>query len=256
VASIQSGQRCSLLLARLEQKRHRRLTRRVYQIFCIKEIIVDYAVVVNYTVHEWSICREVHKMLSNEQLRRAGGWNGSLVEASEILSVPWRRLWNYVSGRPVSIRPWLKTAKLPRGMRARIGKRQYTQTELEKFTLADRLLTAGIPGPVVQRLLDRDIYKAVYGKLDCTVLVVFAAVSDPVVTVFEHGQDWTKDFLRAHANGDIAVVVPFGAMVLELLERTCCFQERREYVKKSAGQQAKEALTAALRERDAAQVRD
>jgi hypothetical protein len=75
--------------------------------------------------------------------------------------------------------------------------------------------------------------------------------------VFEDGEDWTQEFLKAHANGDIVVVINFEAMTDELLERICAFQERREFVKKSVGQLAgplslrlaREALTRFNQER-------
>ena len=97
-------------------------------------------------------------MVTTEQLDRAFTWYGKLVACTVILNRPWQRLWNLCSGRPVRIRPHFADAKvraeMPRALRAKLTKRTYNFSDLVKFALADRLLTRGLPGPVVQSLVD------------------------------------------------------------------------------------------------------
>lgn len=203
--------------------------------------------------------------LSSEQVDKALYWTGPLTEACVILDMPFRRAWNYVSGRPISIRPVLTSAdakaRLPRGVRSKIGKNKYSHIELVKLRLGDTLLSAGLPGKVVQPLLDGALSQALSRmpggqRLDTTILVIYNGIDDPVVMAFswEKHEEFDAAFLAALDIGAARCVLTLGSIEREIIRRTVCHQERREYVCKSPGQMVKEALSRARRDKDAIQV--
>jgi hypothetical protein len=136
----------------------------------------------------------MHKLTSN-QIKRALLWTGSLTDACEILDMPFHRAWNYVSGKPISVRPVITgpRAKLLGCSRSKIHKNSYSFAELLKFRFAETLLSARVPRETVQLLIDGELTSELLKtpgreRFDATVLILYCNLKDPVVMAFPRGK--------------------------------------------------------------------
>jgi hypothetical protein len=192
----------------------------------------------------------VHNKLTTTQISRALLWTGSLTQACAILEMPFRRAWNYVSGKPVSIRPVLRGPKAETlgRTRSRIEKNGYTFAELLNLRLAETLLSAGISGETVQELIDSgfvsDGLKAPNnGQADATIVIVYHDIDGPAVMAFPPGKesDVKSAVDAAFEIGAARCLLSAGSIMQEVLRRTVFYQEHRPYVAKSPHQILKEA---------------
>ncbi len=207
--------------------------------------------------------------VSEQQWHRAHGWTGTLTEAAVILGMPWRRCWAYVSGHPVSIKPFLKSkkakAEMPKGARKAIRKGGYSIIDLQKLKLADLLLSAGLSGKSVQELIDGKLFEAVGNlpegeRLTGAVTMIEDGVNPLLVQSFAHAdfQQLITAVTTAHAMGARCVTVRIGYILDEVVNRIVCHQECREYVVKTRSEVAKalaEAFTE-IREKKISQAKE
>jgi hypothetical protein len=175
--------------------------------------------------------------LTSSQMNKALLWTGSLTEACAILDMPFRRAWNYVSGKPISIRPVLtgpRSIILGRS-RSRIGKNSYTFVALLNLRLAETLLSAGLPGKTVQLLVDKGLAADLCavpkaGKSDANILILYHDIDHPAVIAFPLGKenDFDVAFDAALEIGAARCVLSVGSLMQEVLRRTVSHQERRK----------------------------
>ncbi len=198
----------------------------------------------------------MHKLTPN-QIKRALLWTGSLTDACEILDIPFHRAWNYVSGKPISVRPIVTgpRAKLLGCSRSKIHKNGYSFTELLKFRFAETLLSARVPRETVQLLIDGELTSELLktpGRdgSDATVLILYRNLKDPVVMAFPRGKeaDFRIAFSAACETDAARCVLSVGSVMQEVMRRTVWRQEHREYSAKSPDLIVKEALSRAGRE--------
>jgi len=211
--------------------------------------------------------------LTSEQFDKAAGWHGALTEAAVILDLPFRRCWAYVSGKPVSIRPFLRSerakAEMPpvvrKTLRKAIRQGHYTCLELVKIRLADLLLSAGLLGRHVQPLLDGKLFEALRSvpepeqtgapvprlksRLTSVIVVIYDGINDPFVRAFSDPAEQMAVIKSAEENGSAIVCLNVANLYREVLGRVCAFQESREYVTKSPGKLVAEALAVGAKER-------
>jgi hypothetical protein len=195
--------------------------------------------------------------LTANQINKALLWTGSLTEACEILDMPFRRAWNYVSGKPISIRPVLTgpKAKLLGRSRSKIDKNGYRFEELLNFRFGEALLSARLPGETVQALIDGGLASGLLktpcsGRLDATVLILYHNLEDPVVMTFPPGKedDFQVAFDAARETGAARCVLSVRSVMQEVIRRTVWHQERRAYSAKSPDLMVREALSRVRRE--------
>jgi hypothetical protein len=172
--------------------------------------------------------------------------------------MPFRRAWNYVSGKPISVRPALTGpgAKLLGHSRSRIGKNGYSFAELLNFRFAETLLSARLSGKTVQSLIDGGLASELLktpcsDRFDATVLILYHNLEDPVVMAFPPGkEDDFKIAVDAARETDAArCVLSVGSVMQEVMRRTVWRQEQREYIAKSPHLMVKTALSRGRRER-------
>lgn len=196
--------------------------------------------------------------LTASQIKRALCWTGSLTEACEILDMPFSRAWSYVSGKPITIRPMLTgpEAILLERSRSKIGKNHYSFTELLNLRFAETLLSAGLPGEDVQRLIDGGVASKLSkircsAKFDATVLILYHNLHEPLVMAFPPGKevDFQIAFNAARETGAARCVLSVGSLMQEVMRRTVWRQEHREYSAKSPDLMVKEALSRVRREK-------
>jgi hypothetical protein len=199
----------------------------------------------------------MYKLTSN-QIKRALLWTGSLTDACEILDMPFHRAWNYVSGKPISVRPVLTgpRAKLLGRSRSKIHKNGYSFAELLKFRFAETLLSARVPGETVELLIDGRLASELLktpgsGSFDATVLILYRNLEGPVVMAFPPGteNDFQIAFDAARKTDAARCVLSVGSVMQEVMRRTVWRQEHREYSAKSPGSMVKEALSRSHREK-------
>jgi hypothetical protein len=190
--------------------------------------------------------------LTSGQINRALLWTGSLTEACEILDMPFRRAWNYVSGKPISIRAPLTgpRAKLLGRSRSKIDKNGYTFAELLNFRFAETLLSASLPGETIQLLIDGGLACELLktpcsDRFDAIVLILYHNLEDPVVMAFPPGKedDFQIAFDAAQETDAARCVLSVGSVMQEVMRRTVWRQEHREYSSKSPDLIVKEALS-------------
>jgi hypothetical protein len=196
--------------------------------------------------------------LTSNQINRALLWTGSLTEACEILDMPFHRAWNYVSGKPISIRPVLAgpRAKMLGRSRSKIDKNRYSFAELLNLRFAETLLSASLPGETVQLLIDGGLASELLktpcsARFDATVLILYRNLDDPVVMTFPPGKedDFQIAFDAARATDAARCILSVGSVMQEVMRRTVWRQEHREYSAKSPDLMVKEALSRVRRER-------
>jgi hypothetical protein len=196
--------------------------------------------------------------LKANQINRALLWTGSLTEACEILDMPFSRAWNYVSGKPISIRPVLSEpkAKLLGRPRSKIDKNGYRFAELLNFRFAETLLSTGLPGGTVQALIDGGLVSEFSktpssDKFDATILILYHNIEGPLVMAFPPGKedDFQIAFDAALETGSACCVLSVRAVMREVMLRTVGRQEHREYTAKAPDLMVKEALSCASREK-------
>jgi len=195
------------------------------------------------------------------RLERARVWHGTLTALAAIAELPWARVWNLRSGRPVRVKPLLQGKKMPRGLRKAIGKAIYCSHDMVNFLLADRLLKSGIPGPSVQEILDKNVLR-VGGTSEVTadnllcgqwVIVHDPTAAFPIVKFFPpeegdqtfkeelaHPAPWVQFFIEQTRSGRAVASISLGGLIFEVYERIDCFLNRVPY--KTAGARATEAL--------------
>ena len=201
--------------------------------------------------------------LTSNQIKRALLWTGSLTEACEILDMPFHRAWNYVSGKPISIRPVLTgpRANLLGRSRSKIDKNRYSFAELLNLRFAETLLSAGLPGETVQLLIDGGLASELLktpcsDRFDATVLILYHNLEDPVVMAFPPGKedDFQIAFDAARETDAARCVLSVGSVMQEVMRRTVWRQEHREYSAKSPDLMVKEALSRVRREKSEAKA--
>jgi hypothetical protein len=204
--------------------------------------------------------------LTDQQFDRALAWTGPLTECAVITGMPWRRAWAYVSGHPVTIRPFLKSDKASdpsslsaaarKELRKIIKKGGYSVVDLLKLRMSDMLLSAGFSGKEVQALIDGKIFHAASGRFfSVSILAVSDGINPPSVRTFDNAapHEVVSAITPAINNGSCWTVLNLGSLFRELIERIVCHQERREYTVKTPGQQVREALSA-IREKKLVQT--
>src|ERR1700742_441116 len=190
--------------------------------------------------------------LTAKQINRALLWTGSLTEACEILDMPFRRAWNYVSGKPISIRPAIRgpRAELLGRSRSKIDRNGYGFAELLKFRFAETLLSARLRGESVQLLIDGGLTSELLktpcsDRFDATVLILYHNLEDPVVMVFPPGKedDFQIAFDAARETDAARCVISVGSVIQEVMRRTVWRLEHRQYSAKSPHLMVREALS-------------
>jgi hypothetical protein len=181
------------------------------------------------------------------KVRYLADWYGSLLDASIVLDVPYRRITSWVTGEVLRIKPSR-------------GRGKYGTLSLFSFALARLLLDAGISSVGVQFCIDwffdpTFLSSKLEEKMGCWVIVreherpeFYGQV---VATMYSEPEKFAEAVKAASAiPTKFAAFYPNG-LVNNILERLLAFLEFRE-PKFPTGEKAKKALTAIRRENLAA----